>query len=75
MILVIVPFTWGLLLSLSTALIIHPNLGTGITATNGSTPRDFLTALYVGGSSLSFIGASDFASQRIYFAFSSSLPP
>jgi hypothetical protein len=53
-ILVLVALTGGLLLSLATALIIHPNFGTGIRATQGATPTDFVTALYVGGSSLSF---------------------
>jgi len=67
LILVTVLGSWALLLSVATALIIHPNLGTGITATQGETPTDFITALYVGGSSLSFIGASDFSPQDWFF--------
>lgn len=67
LILVMVLGSWALLLSLAAALIIHPNLGTGITATQGNTPTDFITALYVGGSSLSFIGASDFSPQDSFF--------
>ena len=59
--------SWALLLSLAAALIIHPNLGTGIKATQDKTPTDFITALYVGGSSLSFIGASDFSPQDRFF--------
>jgi hypothetical protein len=66
-ILVMVLGSWALLLSLATALIIHPNLGTGIKTNHGETPTDFITALYVGGSSLSFIGASDFAPQDGFF--------
>jgi hypothetical protein len=59
--------SWALLLSVATALIIHPNLGTGIKTNHGQTPTDFLTALYVGGSSLSFVGASDFSPQDGFF--------
>jgi hypothetical protein len=59
--------SWALLLSLAAALIIHPNLGTGIITNHGETPTDFITALYVGGSSLSFIGASDFSPQDWFF--------
>src|SRR5215216_6792473 len=66
-ILVTVLVSWALLLSLATALIIHPNLGTGIKTNHGETPTDFITALYVGGSSLSFIGASDFIPQDGFF--------
>src|SRR5215216_3976724 len=59
--------SWALLLSVATALIIHPNLGTGIKTNHGQTPTDFLTAVYVGGSSLSFVGASDFSPQDGFF--------
>ncbi len=68
-ILLSVLIAWALLMSLAAALIIHPNLGTGIRATSGETPTDFLTALYVGGSSLSFVGVSDFAPQTGAFRF------
>jgi hypothetical protein len=74
-ILVMVLGSWALLLSLAAALIIHPNLGTGIVTNHGETPTDFVTALYVGGSSLSFIGASDFTPQsgffRLFYLFTS----
>lgn len=66
-ILVMVLASWTLLLSLAAALIIHPNLGTAIKTNHGQTPTDFITALYVGGSSLSFIGASDFTPQNGIF--------
>src|SRR5215208_5049814 len=66
-ILVTVLGSWALLLSLASALIIHPNLGTGIKTNHGATPTDFITALYVGGSSLSFIGASEFTPQDGFF--------
>ena len=67
LILLMVLGSWALLLSVAAALIIHPNLGTGIVATQGNTPTDFITALYVGGSSLSFIGASEFSPQDWFF--------
>src|SRR5215211_1949241 len=74
-ILVMVLGSWALLLSVAAALIIHPNLGTGIITNHGETPTDFITALYVGGSSLSFIGASDFIPQdgffRMFYLFTS----
>jgi hypothetical protein len=66
-ILVMVLASWALLLSLATALVIQPNLGTGIVTNHGETPTDFITALYVGGSSLSFIGATDFSPQNGFF--------
>jgi hypothetical protein len=66
-ILMIVLASWTLLLSVAAALVIHPNLGTGIKINQGTTPTDFITALYVGGTSLSFIGTSDFTPQDSFF--------
>jgi hypothetical protein len=66
-ILVTILTSWALLLSIAVALFIQPNLGTGIQATQGATPTDFITALYVGGTSLSFIGASDFVPRDSFF--------
>ncbi len=51
--------SWLVLLTIALALIIHPNLGIGIKATQGQTPRDFITALYAAGTSLSFVGSSN----------------
>lgn len=67
MILVVLLVTWFMLLSLAAAFIIHPNLGTGIQSNHGATPTDFISALYVGGTSLSLVGASDFIPQDGYF--------
>jgi hypothetical protein len=67
LVLVTVLAVWMLLLSIAIALIIHPNLGTAIKATQGETPTDFITALYVSGSSLSFVGASEFSPQTGFF--------
>ncbi len=58
---------WAILLCVGVALIIQPNLGTGIKAMQGQTPQDFITALYVAGTSLAFVGAADFAPQSTPF--------
>jgi hypothetical protein len=55
--------TWSILLALGAALIVHPLLGTSITSSNQQTPTDFMTALYVAGSSLSIVGGSNFGPQ------------
>ncbi|WP_407189101.1 two pore domain potassium channel family protein [Bradyrhizobium centrosematis] len=55
--------TWSILLALGAALIAHPLLGTSITSSNPDTPTDFMTALYVAGSSLSIVGGSNFGPQ------------
>ena len=55
--------TWSILLALGVALIVHPQLGTNITNSNQGTPTDFVTAIYVAGSSLSIVGGSNFAPQ------------
>jgi hypothetical protein len=45
----------------------HPHLGEGIRVSQGTTPTDFISALYAGSSSLSFVGASDFKPQSAPF--------
>jgi hypothetical protein len=55
--------TWSILLALGAALVVHPQLGTSITSSNQETPTDFVTALYVAGSSLSIVGGSNFGPQ------------
>lgn len=67
LILVMILANWLVLLSIAAALIIHPNLGTGVVSNQGKTPTDFITALYAAGSSLSFVGASDFSPQDWFF--------
>lgn len=59
-ILVLLVGVWAVGLTLGAALIMHPELGTSIRATNGNTPTDFVTAMYAGGSSMAIVGASDF---------------
>ena len=66
-ILVALIFIWAAGLAVGSALIINPNLGGGIRASGGGTPRDFMSALYAGASSLSFVGSSDFKPQSAVF--------
>ncbi len=71
--LVLLLLTWAIGLTLGTALVMHPYLGSAITASNGSKETDFVTALYVGGSSLSIVGGSDYQPQtpgfKIFYLF------
>jgi hypothetical protein len=66
---------WGALLALGAALVIHPGLGTGVESSSGPTETDFVTALLVGGSSLSIVGASDYGptspGYKLLFLFDS----
>jgi hypothetical protein len=66
---------WGLLLALGAALVIHPGLGTGVRSSSGNTETDFVTALLVGGSSMSIVGASDYGptspGYKLLFLFDS----
>ena len=55
--------SWSILLALGAALIVHPLLGTSITNSNQASATDFVTALYVAGSSLSIVGGSNYAPQ------------
>jgi hypothetical protein len=60
LILVLLVGLWAVGLTLGAALIMHPELGTSIRASNGETSTDFITAMYAGGSSMAIVGASDF---------------
>lgn len=72
--LVLVGF-WILALTVGTALVIHPALGTSVATSHGATPRDFISAMYAGGSSIALVGASDFAPRssafRLFYLFNS----
>lgn len=74
-IVVLLVLVWSVLLACGAGLVIHPELGTGVQASHGQTPGDLLTAIYVGGSSLSIVGASDFsphtAPMQLFFLFNS----
>lgn len=60
-ILVALVLLWAIGLTLGAALIIHPRLGKSVVSSSGSTPTDFITAMYAGGSSLSIVGAGNFS--------------
>jgi hypothetical protein len=68
-ILVLIVFTWSALLIVGMGLVVHPGLGTGITATNGETPTNFLTALYVTGDSMTTVGTSDMGPRSGFYRF------
>jgi hypothetical protein len=74
-ILVLLVGVWAVGLTLGAALIMHPELGTSIRATNGETPTDFISAMYAGGTSMAIVGASDFTPHtsltRLLFLFNS----
>lgn len=74
-ILVLFVIGWGLMLMLGAALIIHPALGDAVRADNGTTPTDFITALYAAGSSVAIVGSGKFTPQsaafRIFYLFTS----
>lgn len=66
---------WGILLALGAGLVIHPALGTSVTSSSGATDTDFITAFFVGGSSMSIVGASDYGptspGYKLLFLFNS----
>jgi hypothetical protein len=66
---------WGALLALGSCLVIHPALGSGVKSSSGLTDTDFVTALFVAGSSISIVGASDYgptnAGYKLLFLFNS----
>jgi hypothetical protein len=66
---------WAVLLTLGAGLVIHPALGAGVESSSGATETDFVTALFVGGSSMSIVGASDYgptsSAYRLLFLFNS----
>jgi hypothetical protein len=66
---------WGVLLAVGSGLIIHPALGTGVRSGSDETDTGFVTATFVGGSSMSIVGASDFRpaspGYKLLFLFNS----
>ncbi|MBE9166154.1 two pore domain potassium channel family protein [Pleurocapsales cyanobacterium LEGE 06147] len=58
-ILIAIVVAWVLLLLFGFALIVWQDLGSGIQASQGQTPTDFLTALYYSGFSLTTLGTGD----------------
>jgi hypothetical protein len=66
-ILVLIVAIWAAGLTLGTALIVQPHLGTDIRATTGPTPTDFVTALYVAGTSIAIVGSNEFTPRSAPF--------
>jgi hypothetical protein len=66
-ILVVIVLVWALLLTVASGMIIHPNLGTAVRSGSGVTAHDFTTAVFVGGSSMSIVGASDYNPETDLF--------
>jgi hypothetical protein len=62
-VLVAIVAVWAFSLALGAALIIHPELGTAVKTSGGSTPTDFITALYAGGNSMSIVGSGSYEPQ------------
>lgn len=58
---------WSMLLALGAALMLHPALGEGVRSSSSPHVHDFLSALYVGGSSLSIASSSDFYPQTGFY--------
>ncbi len=58
---------WALLLTLGAALIFHPYLGSAIVSSSGSTPTDFVSAMYAAASSMSIIGSGGFSPRTSSF--------
>jgi hypothetical protein len=66
---------WGVLLALGAGLVLHPAPGTRVTSSSGFSDTDFVTALFVWGSSMSLVGASDYGptspGYKLVFLFNS----
>src|SRR3954464_3578199 len=74
-ILVLILFVWIGGLTCGTALILHPTLGKSLIMTGGPTPTDFVTAMYLAGTTMSTVGTSNFAPMttplRVVFLWNS----
>lgn len=68
---------WTGLLVLGSALAVHPALGAAVRPSSGSANTDFVTALFVGGASVSVVGSSGYSPQttayRLFFLFNSAV--
>lgn len=73
-IVVLVIFTWAVALTIGAGLIMQPLLGSSVRPSGGSPgPHDFITAWFVGASSMSIVSASDYSphtsATRVLFMF------
>src|SRR4051812_18918870 len=60
---------WVFGLTLGTALILHPHMGTSLRANSGTTPTDFFTAMYVAESSVSVVRSGEFSPYTLPLRF------
>jgi hypothetical protein len=58
---------WSTLLTVGAGLMLHPALGEGVRSSSSPHARDFISALYAGGSSLSFTSSSDYSPQTGFY--------
>jgi hypothetical protein len=74
-ILLMLLLVWGIGLTLGSAFILHPHMGTNIQASSGPTSTDFLSSLFAGGSSISIVGAGNFEPKsggfKLFYLFNS----
>lgn len=74
-VILLIVVVWLLLLTLGSALVIHPNLGADFKALHTATPTDFVTALFVGSHSLVIAFDSNIAPEtsfgRLFLIFTS----
>jgi hypothetical protein len=64
---VLLLLVWSSLLALGAALMLHAALGEGVRSSSNPQANDFISALYVGGSSLSFTSSSDYSPQTDFY--------
>jgi hypothetical protein len=64
---VLLVVVWSSVLAFGAALMLHPALGEGVRSSSNPQAKDFITALYVGGSSLSITSSSDFSPQTGFY--------
>jgi hypothetical protein len=64
---VLLVVVWSSLLTFGAALMLHPALGEGVRSSSDPHANDFISALYVGGSSLSFTSSSDYSPQTGFY--------
>src|SRR4051812_44309636 len=61
--------TWIAMLLLGFTLLAWPNMGTGIASQSGITPRDFWSAFYFAGGSMTTVGSGDLRPVVPFFKF------
>lgn len=77
LILVALVLVWGIGLAVGSAMVLQPHLGTTLTSSSGKSGRDFVTAMFAGGSSIAVVGAGSYSPQsgplKMFYLFNSLL--